>query len=157
MKPDKSLVDQIEYLYTLEKEFVYQSSKLKGLSFKCDWLELKPDGTAIVPKEYSWDGCSPKWRICGFVFGTPEGDIEVETGKPRTYYASLVHDALYQFMEEIAAANNLSPKDVKKIADKILLDILLEHKFKLAYVYYYAVKYIGGIYHSSKKALRKLL
>lgn len=31
------------------------------------------------------------------VIGTPDGIIDIESMKPKTYYASMVHDALYQY------------------------------------------------------------
>ena len=57
-----------------------------------------PDGRLIIPREYTWDGCTPKFSILDiFVIGTPDGIKNINTGKPKTYFASLVHDVLYQY------------------------------------------------------------
>jgi hypothetical protein len=32
------------------------------------------------------------------VIGTPDGVVNIHTMRPKAYYASLVHDALYQYL-----------------------------------------------------------
>ena len=62
-------------------------------------LQIFENGIIRVKEGYAWDGCSPKFNILDlFVLGTPDGIRDIETGKAKTYYASLVHDALYQFV-----------------------------------------------------------
>lgn len=136
------------YLFTLEKEFVYKTRFLSGITFLSDWLSVEQvEGETVitVPKNYSWDGCSPKFKICGKIIGTPDGKIDPKTGKPVTYYASLIHDALYQFRKEIAKNHNVSVKEVRKKSDQIFLNILFDANFGLALPYYIAVRIFGGI------------
>ena len=59
-------------------------------------------------KGYAWDGCSPKFQILDLIFGTHDGAISENTGKAVTYYASMVHDVLYQFHDEFGEKNPLS-------------------------------------------------
>ncbi|KAF1050667.1 MAG: hypothetical protein GAK43_02724 [Stenotrophomonas maltophilia] len=105
------------------------------------------------PRAYAWDGCSPKipfyWLA---VFGTPDWWEHPETVEclqdgqlasramfwPLAHHASLVHDALYQFL-------NVSPVD-KACADRLFHDMLLESGMPrwLARLYYLAVVYGGA-------------
>ena len=61
-------------------------------------LIVRKSGTVTVRASYAWDGCSPKVCIFDIVFGTPDGVVDSTTKRPKTYYASLVHDAMYQFL-----------------------------------------------------------
>ena len=81
-------------------EDVYIKTNLEGLYFRAEWLEIDNDGKITVkgsnPGGYAWDGCSPKWDFIDLIFGTPDGRLDYNTDKQITYYASLIHDALYQ-------------------------------------------------------------
>ena len=61
-------------------------------------LILERGGRITVTREYAWNGCSPKVCIFDLLVGTPDGVVHVRTGRPKTYFASMVHDALYQFL-----------------------------------------------------------
>ena len=61
-------------------------------------LEITSDGAITVLAGYAWDGCTPKFNFFDVLFGTPDGVVDTRTGRPKTYYASLYHDALYQFL-----------------------------------------------------------
>ena len=50
---------------------------------------------------YAWDGCSPKASWIDLLWGTPDGRLDDRTEKPITYYASMVHDVLYQYKHKI--------------------------------------------------------
>jgi hypothetical protein len=112
-----------------------------GKSFDSEWLRLDEDGTVTIKanaRGYAWDGCTPKISILGlFILGTPDGHIDVETGKSLTYYASLVHDAFYQYLEDIPVS--------KQEIDRQFYEMLKEQRFPLAWLYYQAVLYLGGL------------
>ena len=65
------------------------------------FIELTQDGKIFINGSrlngYAWDGCTPKFEFLDFVIGTPDGRLDYLTEKPITYYASLVHDAIYQY------------------------------------------------------------
>ncbi len=101
-------------------------------------LEIHPDGTAKVLSQYAWDGCTPKFAIWDVVFGTPDGMPNATTKKPKTYYASLVHDALYQFLDAGLPMSRHS-------ADRVFLELLDRGRFRPRWIYYAAVRAFGGI------------
>jgi len=70
-------------------------------------------------------------------WGTPEGVLNVATHKSKTYYASLVHDALYQF------SGQMKSFITRKEVDREFYLILSENKFKSARMYYHAVRLFG--------------
>ncbi|GAB4061912.1 hypothetical protein [Uliginosibacterium sediminicola] len=100
------------------------------------WLELDADGTLRVLKGYAWDGCTPKLRLFGRVIGMPDGGISPVTQLPRAYYASLVHDALYQFLDTGLPVDRVT-------ADRIFQEILLRDEFSASLLYYLAVRIFG--------------
>lgn len=136
------------YKYKLERDYVYPTgvTSTEIISVIRDgklWAQLQPDGNLVISQGYAWDGCSPKFSFLDlFLFGTPDGCVNVKTMKPKTYYASLVHDALYQFREQFKKAIP------RKKADQIFLQIMKENGFKLRYIYYFAVRLFGGIPYS---------
>lgn len=103
------------------------------------WLEVYPDGTVKVLAQYSWDGCTPKFALWDIAFGTPDGVPNHTTKRPKAYYASLIHDALYQFL---GAQLPFS----KANADQIFLDILTRDEFGPRKLYYTAVRIFGGMF-----------
>lgn len=114
-----------KYKYTLEADYFYASG-IKGRSFEGKdakgrvWLRITPDGTLFIPKGYAWDGA------------TFAPDF------PQLYYPTLVHDALYQFLPH-------TPMSRKEI-DDIFLRQMQEANFKLAKIYYRAVRWFGGVF-----------
>ena len=64
-----------------------------------EWLEIDDDGTITVkgrnPGGFAWNGCSPKWNCLHFTWGTPDGKLDYYTERPMTYYAAMIHDAIY--------------------------------------------------------------
>jgi hypothetical protein len=87
----------------------------------------------ILLKTRPSNGCSPKksyWSL--FVLGTPDGTQDINLGQQKCYYASLIHDALYQY-EFID----------RKVADDIFYELLKEAKFLPAIIYYWAVRLFG--------------
>ncbi len=120
---------------------------------------VSPDRSQVTydvrsPRTYAWDGCTPKrlfyWLA---LIGTPDWWERSETiqsldhmGTPRTrqpfwpkaHYASLVHDALYQYLGLIPIA--------KKDVDRQFHDMLLASGLPapLARLYHLAVRHFGA-------------
>ena len=115
-------------------------------------LRILKDGKIVVFKGYSWDGCSPKISIFDlFLFGTPDGIIHYNTRKPKTYYASLIHDVLYQFLDDPRMPYSRGDMD------KFFLDLMRETKFIPRFLYYIFVRLIGGVYRTVAKYYHKIL
>ncbi len=131
------------YVYCIKDDYKYPSS-IKGDKFENEWLKLDEDGTIIVrgsnKNGYAWDGCSPKIKIKDVYFGTPEGVLNFETGRSKTYYASLIHDVLYQFSEQIKSFVK------RKQADREFDIILKQHKFEFARLYYGVVRLLSWLF-----------
>jgi len=134
-------------IHKLEKDFIWNCGRkfLENIEFYDKkgklWLEIKNNGDIIVKKDYSWDGCTPKFNILDlFIIGTPDGVINIRTGKPKTYYASLIHDALYQFIDDERMLFN------RKDIDDFFYSILKEEKFILAPIYYIIVRITAGFW-----------
>jgi len=71
------------YKYQLTADFVYKTSIHRMFSTEDEWIKLENDGTILIAKGYAWDGCSgPTW----------DDKYNMKAG--------LVHDALYQMLEE---------------------------------------------------------
>ncbi len=106
------------------------------------FIELTHDGKLFINGSclngYAWDGCTPKFEFLDFIFGTPDRRLDYLTEKPITYYASMVHDVIYQYKREIP----ISRKD----ADIIFLKILRESGFLWSWVYYFIIRMFGGFY-----------
>jgi hypothetical protein len=97
-------------------------------------------GTNPKNKGYAWDGCSPKFQMLDLIFGTPDGAVSENTGKAATYFASMVHDVLYQFHEEFKG------KISRKQVDRIFLDEMEKEHFMPARMYYMMVRALGWMY-----------
>ena len=142
------LKSKSHWLFKLEEDYSFKSKNVciqlqEDLKF-CDEshelrLKIKQDGTIIVKKGYAWDGCSPKLSIFDlFWLGTPDGGLK--EGKPITYYASLVHDALGQFCEKTDTPFNRRQRDL------IFKEMLEQKHFKLTFIYYLAIRIFGPLY-----------
>lgn len=105
---------QIDYL------FDYRSELLLGVTFENNWVTIG-DGVITIKQGYAWDGCSPAWYlpVVGWM-GAPDGPVDSE-GRPQSYYATLVHDALCQFRTEL-----LIPK---KVTVDLFKELLLRGGF----------------------------
>lgn len=131
------------YIYCIKKDYYYQSS-IMGRIFENEWFRLSRDGMVIVKGShrhgYAWDGCSPKFKIKDIYLGIPEAVLNLETGKSKTYYASLIHDVFYQFNEDVRSFVH------RKEVDQELYAILKRDQFRFAQVYYLSVRCLGWIY-----------
>ncbi len=127
------------YIYKILKDYVYEDTGWElEKEFDSKWLHISKDGVITVKaneKGYAWDGCTPKVSIFNlFILGVPDGHVDYRTMEPFTYRASLVHDALYQYLDTIPVT--------KEKVDWLFLKMLGD--FKLRYVYHFFVKYFGG-------------
>jgi len=145
-----------EWLFRLERNYTWQSP----YAFDRDWafqdtkghtrLLITTDGVITVIKGYAWDGATPKTCAFDLVLGTPDGVVFLGTGKPKTYYASLVHDALYQFLPADSPLTRAQ-------ADRCFLLLMEEHKFSLRRLYWIAVRLFGGLSCRITRRLRGTL
>ncbi len=138
--------------YKLERDFTYETKipiELPKGKYAINWMDkngqlwisIEKDGTIDILQGYSWNGCSPNISICDlFWVGTPDGVIDVTIGKPVAYYASMIHDALYQMLYYKVCPYT------RKQADKIFYNELKKRKFKLAGLYWLAVRMLGWIF-----------
>ncbi len=108
---------------------------------------------------YAWDGCTPKrWFYWLFIVGTPDWwwktlhifkfKKDASTGDygpdPKSVYwrqafhASLVHDALYQYLDTIPIS--------KRDADKLFYEMLIDAGvlWIIAKVYHFGVRWFGA-------------
>lgn len=95
-----------KWRYKLADPFMFRSPYLEGVSFHNDWLDIE-EGIMMIRAQYAWDGCTPAYCIIdggensdGFWIGIWDGPVGPD-GKRATWMATVVHDALCQFREEI--------------------------------------------------------
>lgn len=145
---------KVKWLYRLQEDFEYQSK----YKFPCNYrfldkeeitrMEIYKDGTIVVKENYCWDGCTPKFNFIDISFGVPDGITNPDTLKPKCYYASLVHDALCQF---ILSELPLSKRQV----DGIFYDLLKRSEFKPRYIYWVFVRIFGYLFLLIDKMFRR--
>ena len=124
------------YKYTLTTDFVIKFDFINE-NIYMPFLRIKGD-TITIPAGYSWDGCSPKTKIGGLIIGVPDFGMN-------TKYASLVHDALYQYSSKL--------KNTKRAdADRIFLILMGKQRFCLRYVYWGVVRSISWIFWNRDKS-----
>jgi Protein of unknown function (DUF1353) len=144
----------VDWLYKLEKNYTWQSNHpiAEDLVFKDKKEKVRllvaKDGTITVMRGYSWDGCTPKFCVLDFLIGTPDGVVHKRTGHPKTYYASLVHDALYQFIPDGLPLG-------RRHADRFFLQLMAESDFLPRWVYWAAVRVFGGLFRRVMRVKRK--
>jgi len=127
------------YKFKIMEDYIYDDTGwIIDKPFISKWLEISEGGQIKVKANesgYAWDGCTPKWSLLNLIIvGIPDGHIDYRTMKPFTYYATLVHDALYQYLNSVPIP--------KAEIDWLFLKMLGD--FKLRSLYYLAVKYFGG-------------
>jgi len=144
----------VAWLYRADKSFSWDS----GIPVQADQvfldatgkvrLVIETSGRMTVTRGYSWNGCSPKFCVLDLLIGTPDGVVDADTGRPKTYFASMVHDALYQFLQ---AESPISRRE----ADRCFLRLLTESHFALRYVYWAAVRVFGRLVWHGKRVTRR--
>ena len=146
--------NSVRWLYRLERNFAWDSKHPipEDLIFRDKTgvvrLVIEQGGRITVTRGYAWNGCSPKFCVFDILLGPPEGVVHVRTEKPKTYYASLVHDALYQFLPD-----DLPLK--RRHADRFFLLLLAESEFAPRRLYWGAVRLIGGLVWRATRMKRK--
>jgi len=138
-------------IVSLEKGTVYKFVQVENYQIKTDFINrafekefLKIDDDGIITllasfeKGYAWDGCSPKGNFIDITWGTPDGMLDIKTLKPKTYYASMIHDVLYQYKD--------FHQITRKETDQLFYKMLKDANFKLAGLYYAVVRIGGGLY-----------
>lgn len=140
----------VKWVFRLDEDYVYNIARYlpSGWNESVVFLdrsgrrrlEIHSNGDARVLAGYSWDGCTPKYSIFDIVLGIPDGIPSEKTGKPKAYYASLLHDVLYQFL---GTGLPLSRAQI----DQVFLDILSRDDFAPRWLYYAAVRCFGALFH----------
>ena len=138
------MIDSVKWIYVLEEDYCWDSKR----SFDEDHafvdsknvrrLEIRKNGEIRVLTGYAWDGCTPKIAIWDIVLGTPDGVPNQKTKRPKTYYASLLHDALYQFF---GRGVPLSRPEI----DRVFLELMTRDRFGPRFVYFAIVRLLGGL------------
>lgn len=146
--------DTVRWLYRLDEHFVWHSAFPVGR----DWafqdsggetrLVIAADGAMTIMKGYAWDGCTPKVCLLDVLLGTPDGAVFAVTGRPKTYYASLLHDALYQFLPDDLPLTRAQ-------CDECFLRLMERDGFALRHVYYAAVRIFGGLSRRITRRVRR--
>ena len=122
------------WLYRLDRSFTWESALpvREDLVFRDGdgkvRLIVESGGRLTVMRGYSWNGCSPKVCVLDLLVGTPDGAVYEPTGRPKAYYASLVHDALYQFLDAGSPVTRAQ-------ADGCFLRLMGESEFVLRHLY----------------------
>lgn len=95
-----------KWRYVLEEELYFFHPSLVGVVFRNEWLLIE-HSRMLIRKNYAWDGCSPSIRLPSFGLfpngiwlGIWDGPLN-KNGRPVTWKATLIHDAMCQFRQEI--------------------------------------------------------
>ena len=132
----------VRWLYKIDENFSWESGHQvpEDLVFRDKTgkvrLLVEKSGCITVTTGYAWNGCSPKFCVFDLLLGTPDGVVHVETEKPKTYFASLIHDALYQFL-----LNGLPLR--RYHADAFFRRLMKESDFAPRWIYWLAVRVLG--------------
>lgn len=148
----------VPWIFLLDKDYSYNVAKhlprdwREGYAFVDSKghrrLEIHPNGDVVVLAGYAWDGCTPKFSFIDIAFGTPDGIPNEKTKKPKAYYASLLHDALYQFID---AQLPLSRSQI----DTIFLELMTRDRFAPRRLYFGVVRALGGVFRQFTSRKRK--
>ncbi len=146
--------NSVRWLYVLDRNYSWES----GLDIHEDFafkdktgivrLILEGGGRLTVTRGYAWNGCSPKFCLFDILLGAPDGVVDSRTGRPKTYHASLVHDALYQFVPDRLPLT-------RRQADGCFLRLMQETGFRPRAVYYVVVRLFGGVVRRATRYVRK--
>lgn len=110
-------------------------------------LIIEASGRITVTRRYSWNGCSPRMCVFDLSVGTPNGVVHARTGQPKTYYASMIHDALYQFLR-------VNLPLTRRQADACFLRLMAESDFRPRHIYWAIVRVVGRLVWLAKRASR---
>ena len=102
--------------YKLNTDYHYYNDRLKDIYLATEYVFIY-NGYITIKKGYSWNGCSYVPDFKG------------------TYYASLIHDALYQYRIN------------RNIADLVFYDLMKRDKSKVSWIYYKGVYFFGKFFY----------
>ena len=142
------------WLYWLEHHVTWSSGQtfLEDMAFEdkkgVRRLEITKDGQITILAGYAWDGCTPKFCLLDILIGIPDGVVDSRTGRPKTYYASLIHDVLYQFLDDGLPLT-------RRQVDRFFLELLGRTGFTWRYVYYGAVRLFGNLFRHAAEYIRR--
>ena len=146
-------ITRLKYKWTLEEDFELQLPEYNGRSFEVMYhhntlVKITPEGKLVVRKGYSWDGCTPKYKISvfdkTFILGVWDGFVTYEN-KQQMYYISLVHDALCQIYYKRHGINFYSRKDIDVIFKKLCGREVYKIHPLMKNIYYYACRGYGNV------------
>ncbi len=131
--------------FVSNEDFIHKTKILEGVTCEFEWLKIEEDGTITVKgsygRGYAWDGCTPKWNAIDITWGNFDGKLfHFGKGnyKPYTYYASMIHDVLYQYKRSAPIS--------RKEADDIFYEVLKNTDFMWSRTYYIGVRMFGWIF-----------
>ena len=134
------------YKYTLADPLRLALLLLPGNApcFQNRWLRIEPHSEPEQPAflevsaGFAWDGCS------------------LVPDMPGTYRAACIHDAVYQFAEDIADANQMTVGAVLRWADSVFYAMMIMDGAGafVARLYYAGVSIFGWTYHKLARAIR---
>ena len=146
--------------YVLAEDEAQYIGSIPGVDctdFENEWIRYSA-GWLLVKKPYGWDGCSGRL-----------GPLEVSDGPlgpdghPLMWRASLVHDPLYQFGEQMAKQwgirwDSRLPWQVsfRPWADRVFLRFGRASGYEYADTYYWMVRWLGGFYHAVNSLERSM-
>lgn len=107
----------MKYKYTLEADVYFKIKELEGIIFKCKFGCIE-NGSLTIKKGYSWNGAT--------------GVINTA----RTYWASCIHDFLYQYRVV-----------TQKTADIIFYNQLKNDNFEFSRLYFWGVRFFGKYFY----------
>jgi len=126
----KVILDQLTNDYSEE-------THIRGVSYENDFMTISPDGVITAKAGYSWNYCSPQFRLFGIRVGAWNGNINPKTGKVQTYAASLIHDVLYD-----DTRHGISRLE----CDKIFLQLAKRDGFLLSDFYFFLIRVFGDLF-----------
>lgn len=126
------------YISTKDEKYFRLKKKFNAFSFENFRLKISLNGLITVKaseeEPFWWDGCTPKFSIGQFMFGTPDG-IALKDGARITGKASKLHDVIYQ--------NVPRDKMTRRVADYLFYEQLRIDGFTFALPYYLVVRMFG--------------
>ncbi|MFC2120969.1 DUF1353 domain-containing protein [Bacteroidota bacterium] len=136
------------------EDYKYTTNLLQNRTCDFNWLNISENGTITVKgsrdKGYFWDGCTPKMNFLHITWGIFDGKLKrfgKGNYKPYTYYASMIHDVLYQY-------KRCAPV-TRKEADRIFYIMLKESGFMWAGMFYIGVRLFGWFFCGWKYKSKK--
>ena len=132
-----------KYKYTLAENYVFLPAHRPAGYFCNRFLSIQRGGQIVVWRGYAHDGYS--------LWPDPPQDKDAT--------AAALHDALYQWLEDIAAAFGWTVASTREWADRCFYEcmILRGVPANRAAIMYRGVRWFGGIYHAVARWMRDII